>query len=445
MSHLIIEQGKEVGKEVEVPAAGIKFGRSPANDLVLDDDVAMLFHGRFFFKSDGTLWVTDFGAGEKTMVGGKPVDEHQLKAGDLVEVGKTSFRIINATKGTGAEPVAAASKMPKEEPAAAPDGEDDIDLGFKREKRSRKAPEKKAEHKPASMTSRLLQVAVIVLVLIVLMVVGPSLLEMSNMGADVVQQEESLTLSYERVEGTTENIFRYHVELNDQGIFSVRIDDLATGSHQIESEEISQSVIEQLSHGIASSGFFDVDSDFEGTVENQYDLYDIAVQRNRRFHHVQVLNWTPPPAIERTTELIEDFARSELGISFNWMKSPEELMLLAEQAVKIGEARFAERDVRYSNLATAIAQFEEAKLYLEIREPKPALYHRANDLLVAAKAERDLRYDDYLFRADGAIRRKDWDEAAKHLRILSELVTDRSDPRYDKIRTKLLNVEQHLR
>ena len=87
MSHLIIEQGKEVGTEVVVPPTGMKFGRSPANDLVLDDEAAMLFHGRFFFKSDGSLWVTDFGAGEKTTVGGMPVDEHQLKSGDLVVVG----------------------------------------------------------------------------------------------------------------------------------------------------------------------------------------------------------------------------------------------------------------------------------------------------------------------------------------------------------------------
>ncbi len=79
MSHLIIEQGEAVGTEVSIPMAGMKFGRSPANDLVLKDESVMLFHGRFFFKSDGSLWVTDFGAGEKTTVGGLPIDEHQLK------------------------------------------------------------------------------------------------------------------------------------------------------------------------------------------------------------------------------------------------------------------------------------------------------------------------------------------------------------------------------
>ncbi|MDF7807709.1 FHA domain-containing protein [Pontiellaceae bacterium B12219] len=447
MSHLIIEQGSEVGKEVDVPAAGMKFGRSPANDLVLDDPAVMLFHGRFFFKSDGFLWVTDFGAGEKTTVGGEPVDEYQLKVGDLVEVGATAFRIINIAleqEEPAAAPVAAPQKHERKEPEAEEHSEE-IDLGFKREKKSRRAPDKKTEHKPASLTARLMQVSVILLFLIVLMIVGPSLMELSKADVSNVQQEERLTLAYERVMGTTKNIFRYRVDLDDKGIFSVRIDDLKTNRHQIESKEIPQSVIEQLSHGIAAAGFFDVDSDYAGTSDNQYDLYNIAVQRNHRFHHIQVLNWTPPSAIQRTTQLIEDFVVSELGISFTWKLDPEELMQLAEHAFEVGEARYAERDVRYGNLATAITQFKEAILYLETIEPKPAIFHRASGLLEAAQIEQTVRYDDYLFRSDRAIRLKNWDEAAKYLRILSELIPDRSDPRYEKINAKLLNVEQHLR
>lgn len=441
MSHLIIENGKDVGKEVEVPSQGMKFGRSPANDLVLDDDAAMLFHGRFFFKSDGTLWVTDFGAGEKTTVGGEPVDEHQLKVGDLVEVGQTSFRIISTVQAA-AMPVAAPVNTPVETSA---DEQDDIDLGFKREKKPKKREEKKDDPKTSSLTSRLLQISVILLVLIVLMVVGPSLLEISKTNVTTVQQEESLTFSYERVMGTPKNIFRYHVELDDKGIFSVRIDDLKTNRHQVESKEISDTVVEQLSHGIEAAGFFDVDSDYAGTGENQYDLYKLAVLRNNRFHHITVLNWTPPPAIKRATQLIEDFAVSELGISFTWMLEPKELMQMAENAFEVGESRYNERDVRYSNLAASITHLKEAMLYLETIEPKPALYHRAEALLESAELERNVRYEDFLFRSDRAMRLQNWDEAAKYLRILSELIPERSDPRYDKVSAKLLNVEQHLR
>jgi hypothetical protein len=403
----------------------------------------MLFHGRFFFKSDGTLWVTDFGAGEKTTVGGAPVDEHQLKVGDLVEVGETAFRIISTVQAA----MVTTAPFSEEEPSSehAESDNEEIDLGFRREMRSKKQAENKGETKSSSLTSRLLQVGVILLFLIVLMIVGPSLLELSKTEVTTVQQEEALTFSYERVVGSPKNIFRYHVELDDKGVFSVRIDDLKTNRHQVESKQINDTVVEQLSHGIEASGFFDVDSDYAGTVDNQYDLYKLAVLRNNRFHHITVLNWTPPAAIKRATQLIEDFAVSELGISFTWMKEPEELMALAENAFEVGEARYNERDVRYNNLATAISHLKETMLYLETIEPKPALYHRASALLEAAEMEQNVRYEDYLFRSDRAIRLKNWDEAAKYLRILSELIQDRSDPRFEKVSSKLLNVEEHLR
>jgi len=127
MFHLIIEQGNDVGREVTVPSNGIKFGRSPANNLVLDDESVMLFHGRFFFKSDGTLWVTDFGAGEKTVVEGLPVDEYQLKVGELIQIGKTAFRVVNVKPSE------------QEEVAVISSGNESIDLGFKKNTTTRHA------------------------------------------------------------------------------------------------------------------------------------------------------------------------------------------------------------------------------------------------------------------------------------------------------------------
>lgn len=434
MSHLIIEQGKEVGREVAVPPTGMKFGRSPANDLVLDDPAAMLFHGRFFFKSDGSLWVTDFGAGEKTTVGGVPIDEYQLKVGDLVEVGKSAFRVVG-TSLVGQSPVVA--------PVAAPQGE--IDLGFKPEKKPRAAAPRKEPHKPVSMTSRLLQVAVILLVLIVLMVVGPSLLEISKSDAKAVQQKETLSFSYERVVGSTENIFRYHLELDEKNMFLVKIDDLNGNRHESKNLQITDTIIAQLAHGIEAAGFFDVDSDYAGPSAGQYDLYDITVQRNRKFHRIRVLNRTPPPAIKRTAQAIEDLAISELGISFTWMKTRAELIQLAKVSFELGEARYAEKDVRYGNLASAIAEFKETMLYLETIDSERPLYLKASAACEAAQKEQNARYEDYMFNAEKAIRMRNWTEAAKYLRIASELIQDRSDERYVKISAKLLNIEQYLR
>jgi len=315
MSHLIIEQGKEVGREVTVPPAGMKFGRSPANDLVLEDEAAMLFHGRFFFKSDGTLWVTDFGAGEKTTVGGIPIDEYALKAGDLVEVGDTAFRIINnqldASGGS----------------AAARHGDGEIDLGFKGGKGA--GPGRQAGSSGPSKSTllpRLMQVGVILLVLVVLLIVVPSLVELSKDGTKTVKQRQLLTLSYERVQANRQNIFRYALELDEGGRFSIIIDDLKNNRHVQKSMQLSKTMLLQLSNSIEEAGFFRVDSDYAGAAEGQYDLYDIAVQRNRRSHHIKVLNRNPPRGIKRTVAAIEDFALSELAIPFTMFKDNFELM-----------------------------------------------------------------------------------------------------------------------
>lgn len=440
MSHLIIEQGKEVGREVTVPPAGMKFGRSPANDLVLDDKAAMLFHGRFFFKSDGTLWVTDFGAGEKTTVGGIPVDEVALKVGDLVVVGSTAFRIIH-TGQQGAAPAAAPA-------VAAAAGADAIDLGFKGGKKQRQSQSdsEKVPGKASSLMHRLMQVSVSLLVLLVLVIVGPELMKIASSGdAPVVAPTEALAFTYERVQADTRNIFRYSLELDEKGNFKIGIDDLKNNRHIQKEKRVTETMMLQLSNSIDDAGFFQVDSDYAGTAEGQYDLYDLTVQRNRRYHHIKVLNRVPPQEIKRTVSVIEDFALSELGIPFTLFKDNAELERYAEQAFGLGEARYAERDVRNGNLAEAVKHYQEAMLYLETFEPKPPLYQQAADGLLRANNERNKRYEDYMFRADRSIRLREWDAAAKHLRILSELVPDRSDPRYEKISAKLLNVEQNMR
>ena len=433
MSHFIIEQGSEVGREVAVPPSGMKFGRSPANDLVLDDNAAMLFHGRFFFKSDGSLWVTDFGAGEKTTVGGMPIDEHPLKVGDLVEVGATAFRVINTQLEGGAAAAAPASAGK------------DIDLGFKGQGLSASQPGSTSEASNNTLLPRVMQVAVLLLVLLVLLIVVPSLINISKDNAKTAQVQESIALSYERVQADRENIFRYHLELDEKGRFVISIDDLKNNRHVVKEDQVSETMMLQLSNSIDDAGFFDVGSDYAGTAEGQYDLYDIAVQRNRRFNHIKVLNRKPPEEIQRTVAVIESFALSELGIPVTLFKDNAELMRLARLAANLGQERYEERDVRYSNLATSIKHYKEAMFYLETFEPKPPLFQMAERGLGIAEAERDKRYKDYMFSADSAMRLKDWQAARKFLRILIELVPDRSDDRYETVNTKLLTVEQRLR
>jgi hypothetical protein len=439
MSHLIIEQGKEVGKEVTVPAGGMKFGRSPANDLVLDDSSVMLFHGRFFFKSDGSLWVTDFGAGEKTTVGGMPVDEHPLKVGDLVEVGATAFRIINASPAAAVTP-ATPETAPAETPA-------EIDLGFRGSKSAKhESARHKDGHPKSSMTNRVVQVGTSLLVAGVLVYVALEAMKLAEpSAAQTAPVAETLACSYERVRADTRNIFRYQIDLDEKGNLKVVVDDLKYKRHVQEETTISEPMRLQLMSQLDDTRFFDIGSDHVGIAEGEYDLYDLTIQRNRRYHHVKVLNREPPKAMARAALILEDFAKSEVQVLFTLLKGTDELMRYAEQSFQLGEARFAERELRHRNLAEAIKNYSEAMLYLETIEPKPELFVKAKEGLARATEMRDARYEDFMFRADRSIRLGEWEAAASQLAILADLVPDRSDPRYDKISSKKLNVEQHLR
>jgi len=431
MSHLIIEQGKEVGKEITVPTSGMKFGRSPANELVLEDDAAMLFHGRFFFKSDGTLWVTDFGAGEKTTVGGMPVDEYLLKVGDLVEVGSSAFRVINAKAEASGESA----------PSAA---EEEIDLGFAPTKQARHSGVAKERSKSSMLMHRILQLAVVLLVLLVLVVAAPEFLKFGSRGDTAVAQEKSLSFVYECVRGNWKNIFRYHLELTVDGKASIQIDDLRD-RHIVKSVVVDAETLENLSRRLAGTGFFEFEGNREVAARNAYELHDIAIFRNGHFNHVRVLNREPPSEIRQTISILENFVFGKLDVPFTLLEDPEALIGYAEVSFKLAEARFAERDVQYGNLAEAIKHYKETIVYLETLAPKPELYRQAVQNMEKTKAEQAVRYKDFMFNADRAIRLGDWREADRHLRILAELVPDRKDERYESISSKQLEVEGHLR
>lgn len=434
MSHLIIEIGKEVGRELTIPDAGMKFGRSPANDIVLDDNAVMLFHGRFFFKSDGSLWVTDFGAGEKTRVGGEPIDEHQLNTGDLVSVGNTAFRVINIHKDLVEEIRTAPVKEIEVET---------IDLGFKR---SKNKLERAAETKgPASRLShRLTLVATAFLTLLVVFLVLFSVQKIISGNDANGVEKEYLTLRYERVVGNNNNIFRYHLELDIDGNLTLSMNDLDSKRKFDRTVKISPNVIKTLSGQIEKTGFFALEGNQIGE-EPGYNLYDLAILRNGLMKHVKVLNVNKPSdSSQKIAALLEEFARSQLDIPLSWTRSTEELFELAEAAFDVGQKKWEAREVRSANLAEAIVNFQETVNCLVGIEPKPELYLQAENLLEEAVALRDKRYEDYMFAADRAIRLRQWNEAQRSLRYLQDLIpTD--DKRFDEIQRKLIGVEERLR
>jgi hypothetical protein len=433
MSHLIIEQGKDVGREVAVPASGIKFGRSPANDLVLEDEALMLFQGRFFFKSDGSLWVTDFSVGEKSHIGGVPIDEQQLKVGDLVESGSTSFRVISTRQDDAAVP-----------PASAP-AEEEIDLGFKPAHKAVHAGSRARgqEKHHTSPLFRVLQVLVILLLLLLVVMGAATLLNAKKPAGNGVHMK-GMFVSYENVRADGKNIFRYSLELTPQGQATFTVDD-ARNRHFSKSARLSAEELATLKRRVLESGFFELGADRIGKADNEYKLCDIAVGCDGAFNHIRVLNRVRPPEMHRVAELLEGFAFDALGVSRSLLLDDAELIACAKEAYQLGADRYRERLAGQENLAQSIRHLNESVNYLEMLEPKPSPYEEAMKLLAKARLEQKDRYREYMFAADKAMKVGDWNEARRQLRLCTQLISDRSDERHETIAHKMIEVEARLR
>ena len=72
---------------------GLKIGRSPDNNIVLDDDGVSRFHVELRFDT-GTLWLQDAGSRNGVFVNGNRIVDHKaLKVNDEISIGDHKFRV----------------------------------------------------------------------------------------------------------------------------------------------------------------------------------------------------------------------------------------------------------------------------------------------------------------------------------------------------------------
>jgi len=143
-------------------------------------------------------------------------------------------------------------------------------------------------------------------------------------------------------------------------------------------------------------------------------------------------------------EKLEDFGRVELGLR-SLQYSPEKLQEMARDAFLNGKKLYEEREIAYGNLASAIKSFNEAELYLETVDPKPDFYAEILTARKDCQQELEQRFNNEDFLAERAIKLKAWEEAARALRVILDMIPDRDDPRNVESRKKLLEVENRLK
>lgn len=80
----------------EGSAYALRIGRARDNDIALDDTKASRYHAELIPRG-ATAEIRDCGSANGTRVNGEPVDRHEVRVGDLVEIGDTTMRVVQAS------------------------------------------------------------------------------------------------------------------------------------------------------------------------------------------------------------------------------------------------------------------------------------------------------------------------------------------------------------
>lgn len=473
--HLIIEAGPDRGREFSVPSDGARAGRSSANDISLADPVASRFHCRFFWTQEGRLAVADLGSSNTTEVNRRAIgDETALTVGDRIVIGDTTIKVVADRRdapapvqsgapsvvinvepqpaGPGQPPPSAAEPEPTIKPAAAaqnqPPLKQKINQTFRRFREAHLGRERPSSQNINQMRQNLI-IAVVVLILLFGAIWAYKWQSSRARPAPAPREpiapaDASLgyAIEYEKVEASTDNIFRYYLTIA-KGSVAIQIDDLKNNRHVPREKEVDDASVSDLLGAIENAGFFDLMPDYQGVNPNLFDQYIISVTIGRKTHKCQVVNRLEPDGFKTVREMIEEFGRNELGLAALALP-PEKLLLEARNAFQQGRKLLDEREVKPGNLAAALRSLREAEWYLETLEPKPDIF--ADIVAQRGQAERDLedRYNNLIFLADKAIKLRDWMEAARQLRLICDMIPDRADKRNKESVKKLLDVERRL-
>jgi len=446
VAHLYVEAGPDKGRQISVPRDGARIGRTDQNDIVLKDPSLSRFHCRVYFSPEGDLWVADLGSTNETLVNHKPIQETALRNGDRIEIGESTILIINDTLGERMMAAAATPAADETSPGMAgaipanPDlpkdsADKQIDLGFA-QKIAAVGPRKSLLKGPLFMVLMLVTVGAIAMLV-------NQLLKDEESANPPAEQKANLELSYEKVEADNSNIFRYALTLDNETI-SVQIDNLETDRHIQKEASLTEQEVISLSRSLKNSEFFVLEERYQGIASDIWVTWKMNVVLNKRAHQVRVHNRMEPPGFKKIREMIEEFAQNKLALAALALP-PEKLKEKADEAFLQAQKMFNEREVRYGNLFEALKHFELTVWYLETIDPKPQIYNRGIQGVEECKLLLQQRYDSEWFQAERAIKLRKWETAASHLRILCELIPDRSDERYEKSHKKLIDVERRIK
>jgi hypothetical protein len=465
--HFIVEEGPERGREILVPADGARIGRATENDICLADAAMSRFQCRVYFR-EGFLHIMDLGSTNETLVNNKPVSDQALRYGDKLLIGESLLRVVNDGLTIGPAAPAAASlpapapivfqpDLPEAPPApiALPDElpkapthtpsvlETGIDLGLGRRDSNDSGSDSGGHEKRNNMPLLL----VTLVTMLVVFGVGVVILLITNKPPPRVQApDNSLRVYYEKVQSGNGNIFRFAIELAEDGKLKAWITDLNEETNmspdiQIDPESLKQFREQLLNH---QDIFYTLRDSYEGLPVGRHESASITLVYGRDPKQVRIANQLEPDAFKTVRETIEAFADDKLGLAFTRLPAAERRSRSAiawENAQKF----YREREVKDSNLWDATQQLKEVEWLLQSIEPKPEYYRDAVQFRQEWLRELSKQVDALVFEANRSSQMGDKNQAAVFFRRILATFPDKNHQLYRQAYSNLLRIEQEFK
>lgn len=429
-------EGPDKGLTIPLKDGTVTLGRASENNICLADPILSRHHCRLEISASA-IKIIDLDSANGTYLNDTEIHESLVRDGDKIQIGDTILQFVLAN----AAPIIDIKPTPANEEAKPADSGVVVDLGFN------KAENNEEEHSGANWRPLVWGLAAVA----VLAAAASFILRTpaDNNKAVITKPPEPILLPleihYEKVEATTNNIFRYSMSLSPSGVLAVEIDDLVEDRHIRKDAIISSNSIIRLAKSINQSGFFRMDDVPNGIPpDGQLNTWDITIVANKTSRRLAIENRIEPQIFREVREALETFGKNELGIwAIQYPK--EKLIEMAEASYTHARNLYAERGIAHGNIFMAVKSFKESAFYLETVEPKPEFYAMAISELAVAEEELQKRYEEQRFKADRAINLRDWQTAATELRILREQIPDDNDPRNADATRKLLDVENRIK
>ena len=423
---LKVTNGDLAGQTFAVGSGGLRLGRSSSNDIHVPDGELSRNHCLFEQVGEDGIRVTDLASANGTIVNGQMLgsDPLDLKVGDVIEVGSTVINVV----GDG--------------PAAV------VDLGLGSGAADGGAPDGDAPRRRSPLANVLWLVAVaMVLAAIGFILFAPASAPEPSPEKVTEETPRLEEVWYERVDATQDGIFRYELAYTPDGQLKVVVDDVPKEDrHLKKSQTLNDGAKAELASILDFRNIREIDREYVGAPPDPPALssWTLKVMYSTRARTIRIVNMAEPDAFRAIREKLEAFSKNQLGV-WALQYSRDKLVALSEDAVRIGKAKFDDRDVQHGNLFGAVAAFKEALFYLETVNPKPESAKETQRMLDEAQATLGERYANQRFLADKAINMGDWETARRELLVLVEMIPDRADDRNREATAKLIDVEKRLK